>query len=344
MLNVAILGASGYTGAELLRLLHGHPHVRVTALSAESQAGQSLHETFPHLGQLPDQTLVKIDDIDFTAIDLVFCCLPHGTTQTVLNALPAHVRIIDLSADFRLRDPALYAEWYGHAHQALALQKEAVYGLSEHARASVASARLIANPGCYPTASLLPLLPLINDKLLSLHGIVIDAKSGISGAGRSVKRNLLFTELDEGMSAYSVGRHRHRPEIEQELSDAAGQEVQVNFTPHLIPMKRGMIATTYAMLVQGKNLQDAQTSLLNVYRDEPFVELLSGQNFPATHAVRASNRCQIGVYPGRGPQDIILVSAIDNLVKGASGQAVQNMNVMYGWPETLALDALPVYP
>lgn len=344
MINVAILGASGYTGAELLRLLHGHPQVRVTALSAESQAGQTLHETFPHLGQLPNQTLVKIEDIDFSAIDLVFCCLPHGTTQAVIAGLPTHLKIIDLSADFRLRDPATYAEWYGHPHQALALQEEAVYGLTEHARAAVATARLVANPGCYPTASLLPLLPLLKEGLLSTEHLVIDAKSGVSGAGRSVKRNLLFTELDEGMSAYSVGRHRHTPEIEQGLSEAAGRPVTVNFTPHLIPMKRGMIATIYATMVQGVDSKQIHASLQKTYQKESFIELLAGQNFPSTHAVRGSNRCQISVYAGRGPQDVVLVSAIDNLVKGASGQAVQNMNVMYGWPEATGLDALPVYP
>jgi N-acetyl-gamma-glutamyl-phosphate reductase len=344
MLNVAILGASGYTGAELIRLLHLHPEVRITALSAESQAGQTLHETFPHLAQLPDMKLQRIEEIDFTEVGLVFCCLPHATTQVVLASLPAHLKIIDLSADFRLRDPKVYEEWYGHPHHALDLQRDAVYGLSEHARADVASARLVANPGCYPTASLLPLLPLIKDGLLSLEGIVIDAKSGVSGAGRSVKRNLLFTELDEGMSAYSVGHHRHTPEIEQGLSAAAGQAVLVNFTPHLIPMKRGMIATIYATLVQGKTWQDAATSLRNAYQNEPFIELMAGQKFPSTHAVRGSNRCQIGLYRGRRPQDLILVSAIDNLVKGASGQAVQNMNLMYGWRETLALDAIPVYP
>jgi N-acetyl-gamma-glutamyl-phosphate reductase len=344
MLNVAILGASGYTGAELIRLLHLHPHVRIAALSAESQAGQTLHETFPHLGQLPNQTLVKIEDIDFSAIDLVFCCLPHGTTQSVIAGLPTHLRVIDLSADFRLRDPAAYAEWYGHPHQALSLQEEAVYGLTEHARDAVGSARLVANPGCYPTASLLPLLPLVKQGLLQTDRLVIDAKSGISGAGRSVKRNLLFTELDEGMSAYSVSRHRHTPEIEQGLTDAAGAAVQVTFVPHLIPMKRGMVATIYASLAAGASLADIRASLSQAYQNEPFIELLDSQSFPSTQAVRASNCCQMGVYAGRREQEVILVSAIDNLVKGASGQAVQNMNVMYGWPETMAVDALPVYP
>lgn len=344
MLNVAILGASGYTGAELIRLLHSHPRVRIVALSAESQAGQTLHETFPHLGQLPNQTLVKIEEINFSTIDLVFCCLPHGTTQAVIASLPENIRIIDLSADFRLRDPAIYAEWYGHPHQALSLQSEAVYGLTEHARDAVATARLVANPGCYPTASLLPLLPLVKEGLLNTKRLVIDAKSGISGAGRSVKRNLLFTELDEGMSAYSVSRHRHTPEIEQGISEAAGQTVEVTFVPHLIPMKRGMVATIYASLSSDTSFADIQNTLVNAYKYEQFIELLDDQSFPSTQAVRASNCCQIGVYAGRHADEIILVSAIDNLMKGASGQAVQNMNVMYGWPETLALDALPVYP
>lgn len=334
-ITVAILGASGYTGAELLRLLPLHPHVQIAALTAETQAGQKMADVFPHLAHMGFPDLVTIDQVDFSKIDLVFCCLPHGTTQAVLAKLPENVRIVDLSADFRLRDEASYAEWYGHAHQASALQKKAVYGLTEHYRDQVKTARLVANPGCYPTSALLPLIPLLKNKTISADGIIIDAKSGVSGAGRSVKRNLLFCEIDEGMSAYSVGHHRHMPEIEQEMSVASGTNVTINFTPHLIPITRGMISTIYVKL--SKTLDDARKILSETYANEYFVHVLDKGVMPSTHSVHGTNYCQMNVFKGRTDSDMIIVSAIDNLSKGASGQAVQNMNVMFGFEETEAL-------
>lgn len=343
-LNVAILGASGYTGAELIRLLLAHPNVHIKALTGDSQAGQPLAEVFPHFADFGLPDLIKVDELDTTGIDLVFCCLPHGTTQPIIAALPKNIRIIDLSADFRLHDVLTYNEWYGHPHKAPELQRQAVYGLTEHYREAVSYARLVANPGCYPTASLLPLLPLIKQGLISLNDIVIDAKSGVSGAGRTAKRNLLFTEVDGGMAPYSVGQHRHMPEIEQELALAAGSSVRVEFTPHLIPMRRGMVATIYVNHLADATSEDLQDALESAYLMESFVRVLPKGATPSTHNVRASNFCDVAVFPGRRPNTSILISAIDNLVKGASGQAVQNMNVMCGFEETTGLLGAPVFP
>lgn len=340
-ITIAILGASGYTGAELLRLLPHHPQVNIAALTAETQAGQKMADVFPHLAQMGFPDLVTVEEVNFSKIDLVFCCLPHGTTQSVLSKLPEQVRIVDLSADFRLRDEKSYAEWYGHAHQAVGLQKKAVYGLTEHYREQIKKARLVANPGCYPTCSLLPLIPLLKANAIAGEGIIIDAKSGVTGAGRSVKRNLLFSEIDEGMSAYSVGHHRHMPEIEQEMSLAAGASVTINFTPHLIPIRRGMIATIYTRL-NNTTLDEARKILSDAYANEPFVHVLEKGVMPATHSVRGTNFCQMNLFKGRTEKDMIIVSAIDNLSKGASSQAVQNMNVMFGFEETQALKATAI--
>lgn len=343
-LNIAIIGASGYTGAELIRLLLTHPYATIAALTGDSQAGKPIGDVYPHLrGKgLPD--LVTLAQVDFSAIDVVFCCLPHGTTQPVIAGLPTHVKVIDLSADFRLFNVDSYAKWYGHAHQAADLQKEAVYGLTEHARTQVKTARLIANPGCYPTCSLLPLLPLVKAGAILPTGIIIDAKSGVTGAGRSAKQANLYSEINEGMSAYGIASHRHAPEIEQSLGWAANAEVTVTFTPHLIPMSRGMLATTYVQLASGKTPADLRGILNEAYDKEAFVHVLPEGVAPTTHQVRGTNDCAIGVFADRVEGRAILVSAIDNLVKGASGQAVQNMNVIYGWPETLGLELSAVFP
>ena len=373
-INVAILGASGYTGAELIRLLLAHPHVRIAALTGESQAGKPLGEVYPHLAHAGLPALLRHEQVDFSCIDLVFCCLPHGTTQPIiaqLLSLPIRgragvgalfnsehnnaphpssplqgegIRIIDLSADFRLHNVADYAQWYGHAHQAPALQAEAVYGLTEHARKAIKSARLVANPGCYPTASLLPLLPLVASDTLRGEGIIIDAKSGVTGAGRAAKQAMLFSEINEGVSAYGIASHRHVPEIEQALARVLSVRPTISFTPHLMPMSRGMLATIYATLAPQKTYSDARRVLEDFYRNEPFVHILPPGILPATHQVRASNHAVINLFESRQSGQIILVSAIDNLTKGASGQAVQNMNVMYGWPETTGLEQVAVFP
>lgn len=337
-LNVAILGASGYTGAELVRLLHRHPGVRIAALSADRRAGQTLGAVFPQFAGLKDlPSLVTVDQIDYSGIDVVFCGLPHGTTQTVIAALPSHVKIVDLSADFRLADPATYATWYGHAHQAVALQKDAVYGLTEINRAAVKTARLVANPGCYPTSGQLPLIPLLEAGLIEADDIIIDAKSGVTGAGRAPKENILFAEVAEGIHPYGIAQHRHAPEIEQGLSLAAGRPVLVNFTAHLMPMSRGILSSIYVRLKNGATAGDLRAALSHRYADEPFIRVLPEGLAPETRHVRGSNFVSMGVFADRLPGRAMVFCAIDNLVKGASGQAVQNMNVMCGFPETQAL-------
>lgn len=342
--RVAILGASGYTGAELIRFLLRHPRARIVALTGERAAGKPVAEVFPHLAPYDLPALTKIADVDWSGVDFVFCGLPHGTTQEVIASLPDHVRICDLSADFRLFDVETYAQWYGHAHKAPALQENAVYGLSEITREAVAKARLVANPGCYPTASQLPLIPLLQAGLIEIDDIIIDAKSGVSGAGRDAKQGSLFTEVTEGIHPYGIASHRHAPEIEQGLSQAAGKDVLVAFTPHLMPMARGILATTYVKLKGGATADDLRDALRNAYKDEPFVKVLADGVAPQTRHVRASNLCLINVFADRLPGRAIIISAIDNLVKGASGQAIQNFNIMYGFEETLGLDLVPVFP
>jgi N-acetyl-gamma-glutamyl-phosphate reductase len=343
-LRIGILGASGYTGAELLRLLARHPGVDIRLLTADRQAGKALADVFPHLGGLDLPKLVKIEEADWSAVDLVFCCLPHGTTQEVIAGLPARLKVVDLSADFRLSDLASYAEWYGHEHRAPELQKQAVYGLTELAREAVAKARLVANPGCYPTSAQLPLMPLIEKNMIDADDIVIDAKSGVSGAGRDAKQQSLYAEVTEGIHAYGIASHRHAPEIEQGLSQAAGRALKVNFTPHLMPMSRGILSTIYVRLAKGATAAGLRQELARRYTGEAFVRILPEGQAPATRHVRGSNHCLIGVFADRVPGRAIILSVIDNLVKGASGQAVQNMNVMAGWPETTALEQQPLFP
>ncbi len=343
-IKVAILGASGYTGAELVRLLSLHPDAEITALTADRKAGQGMDSVFPHLGGLKLPTLVTIDKVAWDNVDAVFCALPHGTTQEVIAGLPEHVTTVDLSADFRLFDTATYAQWYGHEHKAPDLQAKAVYGLSEIYRDKVAKARLVANPGCYPTCSQLPLLPLVQAGLIKADGIIIDAKSGASGAGRAAKEANLFCEVTEGLHPYGVASHRHAPEIEQGLTEFAGRPVLVNFTPHLMPMSRGMLCTMYVELDKAGSHKDLHAALADRYASEPFVRVLPEGQVAQSRFVRGSNHCLISVHPDRLPGRAIVVSVIDNLVKGASGQAIQNFNLMFGLPETTALEQQPLFP
>ncbi len=342
--NVAILGASGYTGAELVRMLHNHPKVRLAALTADRKAGSTMAEAFPQFHGLDLPRLVAIADVDWSSIGLVFCALPHATTQSVLKDIPARIRIVDLSADFRLSDPEAYAYWYGHPHQALELQAEAVYGITELAREAVAGARLVANPGCYTTCGQMPIIPLLEAGAIDPDEIVIDAKSGVTGAGRAAKEANLFTEVSEGFHAYGVGHHRHMAELEQGFSRAAGRPVVVSFTPHLVPMNRGILSTIYVKLAGGHTAEDLHRILGERYQREPFVRVLGFGASPQTRHVRGSNLVQMSVAKDRRPGRAIVLCVLDNLVKGASGQAIQNANVMMGWPETLGLEALPLFP
>lgn len=343
-LKIGILGASGYTGADLVRLAAGHKDVEIMALTANTHAGKQMGQVFPHLGGLDLPVLTKIDEADWSSLDAVFCGLPHGTTQEVIAGLPDGVKVIDLSADFRLRDVETYAEWYGHEHRAPGLQKSAVYGLPEHYRDEISTARLVACPGCYPTAALLLLLPLAGNGLINADNLIIDAKSGLSGAGRGPKQNTLFCEAGEGLSPYAIASHRHAPEIEQELSLAAGHGLTVSFTPHLIPMNRGELLTVYADLPAGIGAADVRAHLDDYYKDEPFVRVVPEGVVPGTQHVRGSNTCLIGVFEDRVPGRVILISTLDNLVKGSSGQALQNMNLMFGLDETTGLNQQPLFP
>ncbi|WP_308909893.1 N-acetyl-gamma-glutamyl-phosphate reductase [Pseudokordiimonas caeni] len=369
-LRVGVLGASGYTGADLIRLLVCHPNTEIVLLTAERKAGQSIESVFPHLGGygLPD--LISLDDVEWPAVelDVVFCALPHATSQEVIKGLlhsvkhsileemvaespssladriQGEVKVIDLSADFRLRNTETYGEWYGRAHQATDLQTKAVYGLPELYREAVVKGALVACPGCYPTAALLALVPLLRAGLIEAEDIIIDAKSGVSGAGRSLKESNLFVEVAEAMHPYGVGHHRHMPEIEQELAVAAGKPVTISFTPHLVPMNRGELETIYVRLKDGVSADDLRAHWMDVYDLAPFVQVMEKGGMPSTRAVRGSNRCSLGVFEDRMPGRAILVSAIDNLVKGSSGQAIQNMNLMFGLDETTGLMQAPMFP
>lgn len=342
--RIGVLGASGYTGSEIIRLLSNHPQFRITLMTADRKAGQSIQSVFPHLvsQNLPD--LVAVKDADFSSVDAVFCCLPHGTTQEIIKGLPTSLKVVDLSADFRLRDVAEYHEWYGHPHIAPELQKEAVYGLTEIYRAEISDARLVANPGCYPTSVQLPLIPLIKANLIELRNIIIDSKSGVSGAGRGAKEANLYTEIAEGIHSYGITRHRHVPEIEQGLSEATNSKVTVSFTPHLMPMSRGMQSTMYVEMAPGVTTDELYNHLKRSYENEEFVVLLKDKDVPHTRHVRGSNYCLMNVFPDRISGRAIIISVIDNLVKGASGQALQNLNLMMGIPENTGLHCLPLFP
>jgi N-acetyl-gamma-glutamyl-phosphate reductase len=344
--KIGVLGASGYTGADAVRLLARHPQVEISALTANTHAGKAMDEVFPHFFMLDLPRLVEWEKVDWTKLDAVFCGLPHGTTQEITSAVMAAnpaIRILDMSADFRLRDMNTYAQWYGHEHRAPKLQGEAVYGLTEFYRKEITAARLVACPGCYPTAALLALVPLARAKLIDVDDIVIDAKSGVTGAGRGLKQNTLFSEAGEGLSPYSVGTHRHAPEIEQEVGLAAGSKVTLNFTPHLIPMSRGELCTSYVKL-NGASADDLRAALERTYRDEPFVHVAKKGVLPQTQNVRGSNYVQIGVFADRIKNRAIVISVLDNLVKGSAGQAIQNMNLMIGFPETMGLEQIALFP
>ena len=339
--SIAILGASGYTGAELIRLIAGHPKLEIAALGAYSKAGQTIAQVFPHLRHLDLPSLSHIDQIDFADIDLCFCALPHKTSQEIIARLPKDLKIVDLSADFRLRDPEAYAKWYGNAHVALAEQKEAVYGLTEFYREDIKSARLVAGTGCNAAVGQFVLRPLVAARTIDLDEIILDMKCAVSGAGRSLKENLLHAELSEGYHAYAVGgTHRHMGEFDQEFSVLAGRPIRVQFTPHLIPANRGILATTYVI----GDAAEIHAALHSAYAVEPFIEVLPFGETPSTRHVRGSNFCHIGVVGDRIPGRAVVVGALDNLTKGSSGQALQNANLMLDIKETEGLMMAPLFP
>ncbi len=341
MFNVAILGASGYTGAELVRLIATHGALKIVALSADRKAGQTMGEVFPHLRHLDLPILKTMDAIDFAGVDLVFCALPHGLSQALVKGLPRSVKVVDLGADFRLRDAVAYEKWYGAPHVAMELQAEAVYGLTEFYRDDIAMARLVAGTGCNAATVQFALRPLIAAGLIDLDEIICDLKNGLSGAGRSLKENMLFTERSEDVAGYSQGgKHRHLAEFDQEFSVIAGRPVQIMFTPHLVPVNRGILASCY---VKG-DAQAIHNALVSRYTDEPFIVVLPFGQLPAMGHVQGSNFCHIGVTGDRVSGRAMVVSALDNLNKGSSGQALQNANLMLGLPEIQGLQQPPVFP
>jgi N-acetyl-gamma-glutamyl-phosphate reductase len=345
--KVGIFGASGYTGAELLRLLVPHPNVELKLLTADRKAGQKMAEVFPQFAGLDLPVLTKIDEAHLSSVDALFTGLPHGTTQTVIaDAFKKNpkLKIIDLSADFRLTDPEAYATWYGHEHQALDLQKDAVYGLTEHYRDAIKETKLVANPGCHSTTAILPVVPLLKAGVIDPETIVIDSKTGMSGAGRAANEAMLFSEVSEGIHAYGVGKHRHTSELDQEYKKAAGQDVFASFTPHLAPMNRGIYATVYVRTKGDASPGDLHAALAAAYKNEPFVQVLPFGQVPQSRHVRGSNNCQIGVIADRIHNRAIVISTTDNLVKGASGQAVQNFNLVFGLPETTGLQSPAMFP
>ena len=342
MVRAAILGGSGYTGLELLRILGGHPEVELSAVTSRQAAGQKAADYFPSLDPDLDLVFVEPDHPSLDEADFVFTALPHkAAMEAVVARLEAGQRVIDLSADFRFRDPLAYEAHYV-PHLAPELTKEAVYGLAEVYSKEIASARLVGNPGCYPTCSLLPLIPLLKSGLIEPQGIIINAASGVSGAGRTPALSSLMAEAGEDFKAYKVASHRHQPEIEQELGLAAGERVLALFTPHLAPMSRGMLSTIYVNpLADEDRIRDCWRSF---YQDQPFIRVLAPGALPRTSALRSSNSCHLAVVQDRPRGGMILVSALDNLVKGASGQAVQCLNLMAGFPQETGLSRVGLMP
>jgi N-acetyl-gamma-glutamyl-phosphate reductase len=343
--RVGIIGATGYTGVELLRLLLRHPQVEVTALTSQKYAGIPIDQVFPSLmKQLP----LKCEELNVDQIskktDFVFTAVPHKTAMEVVPLFHRQgKKIVDLSADFRFREAAVYEKWY-QKHTSADLLPEAVYGLPELHREKIRNAKIVGNPGCYPTGALIGLIPLVKTGMISLEHIVVDSKSGVSGAGRDVALESLFCEVNEGVKAYKIFAHRHTPEIDRELSGLAQKEISVTFVPHLIPMDRGILSTLYVRFTKKMKTEDLLHAVEDFYRGEPFIRVYPKGKLPSTKDVRSSNFCGIGVTVSESDDRAVVVTAIDNLVKGASGEAVQNMNIMLGFPETMGLDVLPLFP
>jgi N-acetyl-gamma-glutamyl-phosphate reductase len=346
MLKVAIVGASGYTGVELIRILYCHPEVAVTCVTSERSAGKRVSDVYPSLRGRCDLVLENLEPVRVAGkVDFIFTALPHKAAMEVVPTfLELGKQVVDLSADYRLKDAREYEKWY-EPHLNPALLKKAVYGLPELKRAKIADADLVANPGCYPTSVILGLAPLLKKRLIDPASIIVDSKSGVTGAGRGAKVDFLYCEVNEGFKAYGVGGvHRHIPEMEQELSLLAGEKLAITFTPHLVPMDRGILSTIYAQPEKTMTAADLIKLYQDFYKGEPFVRVLEEGCFPSTAFVRGSNFCDIGLAVDGRSGRIIIVSAIDNLVKGASGQAVQNMNLMCGFPEAMGLEGLALFP
>ncbi len=346
MAKISIAGATGYTGAELIRILYNHPEVDIVRITSERSAGFHFSAIFPQFRNLMDLTFEPLDpDAIAAGVDLVFLALPHTDSMHVTpRVIRQNVPVVDLSGDFRLNQAKVYTEWYKVDHAAPGEMEKGVYGLPELNREKIRGARFVANPGCYPTAALLGVAPLLKDSLIHLEGIIIDAKSGVTGGGKSPKAHLHFPEANESLMAYKVAEHQHTPEIEQEMERLAGRKIEINFTPHLIPMNRGVLCTIYAALNQNVTTKQLIDHYKSYYRGEPFVRILPAGTYPNTKNVRGTNACDIGLKVDARTGRVIVLSAIDNLVKGASGQAIQNMNLMLGLDEKTGLSLPAMTP
>ncbi len=345
MINVCVLGATGYAGCELVRILSGHKDVSLKMLVSHSYVGQKMSDIYPHLRGICDMVCEDLD-VDKAAkeCDVVFTALPHGASKEVIPALyEKGLKVIDLSGDFRYNDVKVYEKWYGQTHSNPELLEESVYGLCELHRESIKNARLIGNPGCYTTCSILGMAPLVKERYIDTKSIIIDAKSGVTGAGRGLHINYHFCECTENMMAYKVGVHRHTSEIEQELSLLAGEEIALSFTPHLVPMKRGIFATCYANMTVDKSTEEVVELYKEFYKNEKFVRVYDAGRLPESNHVSGSNFVDIGVCVDKRLNRVIVISAIDNLYKGAAGQAVQNMNIMFGFDEGEGIDKAGFY-
>ena len=343
MIKAGIVGGTGYTGVELLRLLVMHPAVELVAITSRGEKGVRVSELFPNLRGRVDLTFIEPDDTVLKSCDMVFFATPNGTAmKSASTLLEAGVRIIDLAADFRLRQVEDWEQWYGMSHACPALLAEAVYGLPEINREAIRTARLIANPGCYPTAVQLGFLPLLESGVIDRQSLIADAKSGVSGAGRKAEVGILLCEAGDNFKAYGVLAHRHLPEIRQGLTAMTGNPVELVFVPHLTPMIRGIHATLYATLTEPD--VDLQALFEQRYANEPFVDVLPPKSHPDTRGVRGTNQCRLAVHRPQNGKTVVVLSVIDNLVKGAAGQAVQNMNLMFGLPETTGLEGIALLP
>jgi N-acetyl-gamma-glutamyl-phosphate reductase len=343
MIKVGIVGGTGYTGVELLRLLVRHPQVNLHCITSRKEAGKPVADLFPNLRGHVSLCYADPAEADLAGCDLVFYATPNGTAmQSVPDLLAQGVKVIDLAADFRLRDPAVWQQWYGMPHHCPELLQDAVYGLPEMNRAAIRQARLVANPGCYATAVQLALLPLLEADIIDCERIIADCKSGVSGAGRGAEVGSLLAEAGDSFKAYKVSGHRHLPEIQQSLQAATGKAIGLTFVPHLLPMIRGIHATVYAPVTAS----DAEVQALyeNRYRDECFVDVMPPGAQPETRSVRGSNMYRLALYRPQGADTLVVLGVLDNLVKGAAGQALQNMNLMYNWPETTGLESVALLP
>ena len=347
MIKAAIVGATGYTGVELIRILLNHPDVEITSLTRKGESLSNISEAFPHMYNqlaLPCNTLKNPEQVAEKA-DVIFMALPHCSGLDLTDQfLKLGKIVIDLSADFRLKDADVYEKWYKTKHTHPELLKEAVYGLPEIYKTDIAKAKLIANPGCYPTGAILALKPLTSGKLVKINSIIIDSKSGASGAGRSLSLKNLFPEVNENITPYNINTHRHLPEMIQELTGHKAKTAQITFTPHLIPVTRGILSTTYVSIQENGTAANVIDMYKDFYKDSPFIRILPEGIAPQTKHVYGSNYCDIGIFQNKEAHQIIIISAIDNLVKGASGQAVQNMNIVCGLEETAGLNLIPVFP